>query len=68
VKMNSRAYCSRFNFSGGDQQKKVSQMSGGERNRVHLARMLKEGANVSLRPRSSLEEGLRFAFSSGANR
>ncbi|MEW5749036.1 MAG: ATP-binding cassette domain-containing protein, partial [Candidatus Thermoplasmatota archaeon] len=48
VKMNSRAYCSRFNFSGGDQQKKVSQMSGGERNRVHLARMLKEGANVLL--------------------
>jgi ATP-binding cassette ChvD family protein len=48
VKMNSRAYCSRFNFSGADQQKKVSQMSGGERNRVHLARMLKEGANVLL--------------------
>ena len=48
VKMNSRAYCSRFNFSGADQQKKVSQLSGGERNRVHLARMLKEGANVLL--------------------
>ena len=48
VKMNSRAYCSRFNFTGADQQKKVSQLSGGERNRVHLARMLKEGANVLL--------------------
>ena len=48
VKMSSRAYCSRFNLSGADQQKKVSQLSGGERNRVHLARMLKEGANVLL--------------------
>ncbi|MCU0290679.1 MAG: energy-dependent translational throttle protein EttA [Thermoanaerobaculaceae bacterium] len=48
VKMNARAYCSRFNFSGTDQQKKVSQMSGGERNRVHLARMLKSGANLLL--------------------
>ncbi len=46
--MNSRAYVSRFNFSGQDQQKKVSQLSGGERNRVHLAKMLKEGANVFL--------------------
>ena len=46
--VNSRAYVSRFNFSGTDQQKKVSQISGGERNRVHLARMLKEGANVLL--------------------
>jgi len=46
--INSRAYVSRFNFSGTDQQKKVSQISGGERNRVHLARMLKEGANVLL--------------------
>ncbi len=44
----ARAYCSRFNFSGTDQQKKVSQMSGGERNRVHLARMLKSGANLLL--------------------
>jgi sulfate-transporting ATPase len=48
VKMNARAYCSRFNFTGADQQKKVSQLSGGERNRVHLARMLKQGANVLL--------------------
>ena len=46
--VNSRAYVSRFNFSGTDQQKKVGQLSGGERNRVHLARMLKEGANVLL--------------------
>jgi len=46
--MNSRAYVSRFNFSGTDQQKKVGQLSGGERNRLHLARMLKEGANVLL--------------------
>jgi len=48
VTMHARAYCSRFNFSGSDQQKKVSQLSGGERNRVHLARMLKAGANVLL--------------------
>ena len=46
--VNSRAYVARFNFSGGDQQKKVSMLSGGERNRVHLARMLKEEANVLL--------------------
>ena len=46
--VNSRAYVARFNFSGTDQQKKVSMLSGGERNRVHLARMLKEGANVLL--------------------
>jgi ATP-binding cassette ChvD family protein len=46
--VNSRAYVSRFNFNGSDQQKKVTQISGGERNRVHLAKMLKEGANVLL--------------------
>ena len=46
--VNSRAYVARFNFSGADQQKKVGLISGGERNRVHLARMLKEGANVLL--------------------
>ncbi len=46
--VNSRAYVSRFNFNGSDQQKKVTQLSGGERNRVHLAKMLKEGANVLL--------------------
>ena len=46
--VNSRAYVARFNFSGADQQKKVGILSGGERNRVHLARMLKEGANILL--------------------
>ncbi|PYS82553.1 MAG: energy-dependent translational throttle protein EttA [Acidobacteria bacterium] len=46
--VNSRAYVGRFNFSGSDQQKKVGALSGGERNRVHLAKMLKEGANVLL--------------------
>jgi ATP-binding cassette ChvD family protein len=46
--VNSRAYVARFNFSGSDQQKKVGMLSGGERNRVHLAMMLKEGANVLL--------------------
>ena len=47
-KMPSRAYCALFNFRGADQQKKVGQLSGGERNRVHLAKMLKTGANVIL--------------------
>jgi energy-dependent translational throttle protein EttA len=46
--VNSRAYVARFNFHGPDQQKRVGNLSGGERNRVHLARMLKEGANVLL--------------------
>ena len=46
--INSRGYCSTFNFKGGDQQKKVGSLSGGERNRVHLAKMLKSGANVLL--------------------
>ena len=46
--LNSRAYISKFNFSGEDQKKKVSELSGGERNRVHLAKMLKEGGNVLL--------------------
>ena len=46
--MASRAYVGQFNFKGGDQQKRVSQLSGGERNRVHLARMLKSGANLLL--------------------
>jgi len=48
ISVNSRAYVSRFNFSGADQQKKVGSLSGGERNRVHLAKTLKEGANVIL--------------------
>jgi ATPase subunit of ABC transporter with duplicated ATPase domains len=46
--VNSRAYCSWYNFSGADQQKKVGVLSGGERNRLNLALMLKEGANVLL--------------------
>ncbi len=46
--VNSRAYVARFNFSGSDQQKKVGMLSGGQRNRVHLAKMLREGANVLL--------------------
>jgi len=48
AQVNSRAYCSSFNFKGGDQQKKVSLLSGGERNRVHMARLLKSGGNVLL--------------------
>ena len=46
--INSRAYCSSFNFKGGDQQQKVGSLSGGQRNRVHLAKVLKSGANVLL--------------------
>ncbi len=48
AQMNSRAYCSAFNFKGGDQQKKVGSLSGGERNRVHMAKLLKTGGNVLL--------------------
>jgi ATP-binding cassette ChvD family protein len=48
AQVNSRAYCSSFNFKGGDQQKKVGLLSGGERNRVHMARLLKSGGNVLL--------------------
>ena len=48
AKIVSRAYCGSFNFKGADQQKKVGQLSGGERNRVHLAKMLKSGGNVLL--------------------
>ncbi len=46
--MNGRAYCSRFNFKGADQQKKVGILSGGERNRVHLAKLLRAGGNLLL--------------------
>jgi ATPase subunit of ABC transporter with duplicated ATPase domains len=46
--MNSRAYCSVFNFKGSDQQKLVGQLSGGERNRVHMAKLLKTGGNLLL--------------------
>jgi len=48
AQMNSRAYCSAFNFKGGDQQKPLNLLSGGERNRVHMSRLLKEGGNVLL--------------------
>ena len=48
IEINSRAYCGSFNFKGPDQQKKVGQLSGGERNRVHLAKLLKSGGNVLL--------------------
>jgi ATP-binding cassette ChvD family protein len=48
AEMNSRAYCGAFNFKGGDQQKKMSLLSGGERNRVHMAKLLKSGGNVLL--------------------
>jgi len=48
AQMNSRAYCSAFNFKGGDQQKKVGMLSGGERNRVHMAKLLRSGGNVLL--------------------
>ena len=48
AEMNSRAYCSAFNFKGADQQKKVGLLSGGERNRVHLAKLLRAGGNVLL--------------------
>jgi sulfate-transporting ATPase len=70
VKMNARAYCSRFNFTGPDQQKKVSQLSGGERNRVHLARMLKEGANVLLldEPTNDLDVNTLRALEDGLER
>jgi ATPase subunit of ABC transporter with duplicated ATPase domains len=47
-KLNGRAYCARFNFRGPQQQKKVGQLSGGERNRVHLAKLLKSGGNLIL--------------------
>lgn len=68
VSMKSRAYCSRFNFQGSDQQKKVAVLSGGERNRLHLAKLLKSGGNLLLldepsndldvRSLRSLEDGL----------
>ncbi|MEI6126763.1 MAG: energy-dependent translational throttle protein EttA, partial [Pseudomonadota bacterium] len=65
--VNSRAYVARFNFSGTDQQKKVGILSGGERNRVHLARMLKEGANVLLldEPTNDLDVNTMRALEEG---
>ncbi|HEX9019910.1 MAG TPA: energy-dependent translational throttle protein EttA [Nitrospirota bacterium] len=65
--VNSRAYVARFNFSGTDQQKKVGVLSGGERNRVHLARMLKEGVNVLLldEPTNDLDVNTMRALEEG---
>jgi ATP-binding cassette ChvD family protein len=67
VSVNSRAYVARFNFSGSDQQKKVGMLSGGERNRVHLARMLKSGANVLLldEPTNDLDVNTMRALEEG---
>ncbi len=65
--VNSRAYCSRFNLNGSDQQKKVDVLSGGERNRVHLARMLKSGANLLLldEPTNDLDVNTMRALEDG---
>ena len=65
--VNARAYCSRFNFMGQDQQKKVEVLSGGERNRLHLARMLKSGANVILldEPTNDLDVNTMRALEDG---
>lgn len=69
MEVNSRGYVSRFNFSGSDQQKLVRDLSGGERNRVHLARMLKEGANVLLldEPTNDLDVNTLRALEEGLN-
>jgi ATP-binding cassette ChvD family protein len=65
--VNARAYCSRFNFAGQDQQKQVEVLSGGERNRVHLAQMLKSGANVLLldEPTNDLDVNTMRALEDG---
>ncbi|WP_319584933.1 energy-dependent translational throttle protein EttA [uncultured Pseudodesulfovibrio sp.] len=65
--INARAYCSRFNFAGSDQQKKVDVLSGGERNRVHMAQMLKSGANVLLldEPTNDLDVNTMRALEDG---
>nr|WP_321257356.1 energy-dependent translational throttle protein EttA [uncultured Pseudodesulfovibrio sp.] len=65
--MNARAYCSRFNFAGQDQQKNVDVLSGGERNRVHMAQMLKSGANVLLldEPTNDLDVNTMRALEDG---
>jgi ATPase subunit of ABC transporter with duplicated ATPase domains len=67
VEVNSRAYCAGFNFKGADQQKKVGTLSGGERNRVHLARLLKSGANLILldEPTNDLDVDTLRALESG---
>ncbi|WP_316900370.1 energy-dependent translational throttle protein EttA [Pseudodesulfovibrio indicus] len=65
--INARAYCSRFNFAGSDQQKKVDVLSGGERNRVHMAQMLKSGANLLLldEPTNDLDVNTMRALEDG---
>jgi sulfate-transporting ATPase len=70
AEVNSRAYCGRFNFGGSDQQKKVKDLSGGERNRVHLARMLKEGGNLLLldEPTNDLDVNTLRALEEGLER
>jgi ATP-binding cassette ChvD family protein len=70
LEVNSRAYVGRFNFSGPDQQKKVKDLSGGERNRVHLARMLKEGANLVMldEPTNDLDVNTLRALEEGLER
>ncbi len=70
VEVNSRAYCGRFNFGGTEQQKKVKDLSGGERNRVHLARMLKEGANLLIldEPTNDLDVNTLRALEEGLER
>ena len=70
VEMNARAYCGRFNFGGTEQQKKVKDLSGGERNRVHLARMLKEGSNLIIldEPTNDLDVNTLRALEEGLER
>jgi ATP-binding cassette ChvD family protein len=70
TEVNARAYCARFNFAGTDQQKKVKDLSGGERNRVHLARMLKEGANLIIldEPTNDLDINTLRALEEGIER
>jgi sulfate-transporting ATPase len=70
MEVNSRAYCGRFNLTGADQQKKVKDLSGGERNRVHLARMLKQGANLLLldEPTNDLDVTTLRALEEGLER
>ena len=70
TEVSSRAYCGRFNLTGADQQKKVKDLSGGERNRVHLARMLKEGANLLLldEPTNDLDVTTLRALEEGLER
>jgi energy-dependent translational throttle protein EttA len=70
IEVNSRAYCGRFNFGGTEQQKKAKDLSGGERNRVHLARMLKEGANLLIldEPTNDLDVNTLRALEEGLER